>query len=397
MSGRGWRAAAALVSTAAAVLLAEAALRLFWPVPDPYGADVLRRRVNLYVPDGYEPVSATLRPDPRLLPGCVPPVRFTVTEWRFRAARLASVSKQAEEVRVFCLGGSTTTCMYLDDDRTWPAVLGRRLAAAAPSRTVVTVNAGVDGSTTRDHVATLAQRIVPLSPDVVIVMAGWNEALTPAMSGYDVLRRDRRSYCEVSLDDPGLGYHLRRTLAGASQLFRRLVWERRQGRSVADERSPAEDPEGRWIDLKRRTWRTLPNGPGPQDVPTEEYRQNLVTLVAVSRAHGAVPVLVTQATAWGRGGDEAVGRLAWALRFGGSRIEGVEAVRTVERVNEVTRRVARDTNTPLIDLFSALRGGPELFYDDCHFNIAGARAAGEALGEGLLSIPGVLSLLTGVP
>ena len=65
------------------------------------------------------------------------------------------------------VGGSTTECLYLDDQDTWPEVLQQKLAPGRPGLDVV--NAGHAGDSTREHIALLAQRIVPFEPDVVVL------------------------------------------------------------------------------------------------------------------------------------------------------------------------------------------------------------------------------------
>jgi hypothetical protein len=53
----------------------------------------------------------------------------------------------------------------------------------------------------------------------------------------------------------------------------------------------------------------------------------------------------------------------------------------LERMNEVMRGVARSDSVPLYDLARELPKSLEYFYDDCHFNPAGARAAGRGLAR----------------
>jgi hypothetical protein len=55
--------------------------------------------------------------------------------------------------------------------------------------------------------------------------------------------------------------------------------------------------------------------------------------------------------------------------------------------NRSMRLVAAQEQALLVDL-DHLNGNPDLFYDDCHFNEAGAQAVADALAESLLkSVP----------
>jgi lysophospholipase L1-like esterase len=83
------------------------------------------------------------------------------------------------------------------------------------------------------------------------------------------------------------------------------------------------------------------------------FRRNLVSFVALARAHGAVPILITQAH---RAGEKEA--------FGGEFLA----------YNELAREVAAATGTPLVDAAPELSGHPEFFVDDVHMNAAGLAA-----------------------
>ena len=79
----------------------------------------------------------------------------------------------AEHLTVVTVGGSTTECFYLSDDRTWPARLEVMLAKTVPR--VWVNNAGLDGHSTHGHLHLLDQYITSLRPKVVLFLIGLND------------------------------------------------------------------------------------------------------------------------------------------------------------------------------------------------------------------------------
>lgn len=384
----GWRLRLLLV--AGSWLFAEAALWLAVPLPHPYTTDLqLRDRdagsrlraapPNRYLPSYHAPVALQLELDGIALPGVQGTHAFTINRFGFRSSRLQSPAKPPGAVRVFCLGGSTTECLYLDDADAWPEVVQRELAGELPGLDVI--NAGRSGDATRDHVALLAQRVVGFAPDVVLVLAGINDMFQQMAPDYSPLRDDGRALAGARAEPPRGG--LRSLLCDGSQVARAVVLLAR--RLSGDERagSLVQDPHGGWVARERDKWRRLPWAERPPtDGPQPEFEQNLRTLVGICRAHGAVPVLVTQPALWGSD-DAACEQLFWRRPPDERRVPHAVLWRLLERFNDVTRRVAADVRCPLVDLARQLPKDPDLFYDDDHLNTAGARAAGALVAAAL--------------
>jgi hypothetical protein len=65
-----------------------------------------------------------------------------------------------DRLSVFTVGGSTTECSFLAEDKTWPRRLADRLGTRIPSLWLN--NAGLDGHSTFGHIHLLRQILVPL-------------------------------------------------------------------------------------------------------------------------------------------------------------------------------------------------------------------------------------------
>ncbi len=368
-------------SVLATVLVFELGLRLVRSTPHPYTSGTAslwwKSPPNRYVASSHIQAERIFRPDPKILSGLGQQVRFTTNEFGFRTPRLVSVEKGESETRVFAVGGSTTECLYLDDEDAWPEVLQRRLGAELARLDVI--NVGHSGDGTREHIALLAQRVVPFEPDVVLFLVGINDLNLQFAPDYSILRTGSRSHLEIP--EPGLGMLLKSRLADLSHLARAAVWARRRFVHEARGGNPIQDEYGGWVDKKREDWRALPLVQlDPVRFPGPEYEQNLRTLIGITRANGAEPVLLTQPVIWGAEPGEWEDRL-WAARTRDARLSHAQAWEILERFNEVTRRVAREVDVLLVDLARIVPKDPELFYDDDHLTIAGARVVGEAVAD----------------
>lgn len=387
-----WKGKLLLVAISATLawLAAEVVLWTFLPFPHPYAAqgaegqrvfDATRRSLrNRYVPSHHVPATLELSPDPDILPGASKTARLSINAFGFRNQRMQSIEKPPGEVRVFAVGGSTTECFYLDDAETWPESLQRKLAVKRHGINVI--NAGHSGDNTRDHIALLAQRIIPFRPDYVLLLAGVNDLSLHLDPGYSPIRADRRSL--IVEEPPRLSTLLGARLAEVSQVARLAILAGR-GRIGADARgNPVQDAKGEWVRRARTRLQQLP--PRTVDtarMPGKEYEENVRTLIGVARAAGASPVLITQPALWGAPPGKWE-ELLWVSYDG--RIPHAQLWEMLERFNDVMRRLSAELGVPLVDLARRLPKTAEVFYDDDHFTVKGAEIVADEIARVMFGI-----------
>jgi lysophospholipase L1-like esterase len=387
---RRFRLAAIGIGLSVGLLMTETALWVLRPVEHPYRGKALEVAWNIYASEPFQPGQTVLHPDPEVLPGTLSPSRFTINEFGFRSPRLQSISKASNELRIFCLGGSTTECLYLDDEHAWPEQLLNRLEPArATPQTMDVINCGVSGYTTREHIATLAQRIVPLRPDIVLILAGTNDLRMQLITeDYDILRRDSRSRHTLRSPEPGDSRELAKVaLSDVSQLVRRFVWLKRSWQTTDHRGNPIQDLEGRWYHEERVRGSKLPYGHLPSDVSTTEFEQNLRTLVGICRSQNATPVLITQPSLMRANMSERELWLCADCIYQNERIRPEEYRALLDRFNDAVLRVADESDSVVIDLAREISGRGEWFYDSCHFNVAGSHRVADVIHQGLMASP----------
>ncbi len=154
-----------------AVLLAEAALRLFDPIPQRLRGDLLQlpRDIQYTIENTHNPKLADR-------------IVHTKNALGFRGPELPW---ERRALVGFAMGGSTTECYYLGDGLDWPNRMGEKLRLAFPGFWIN--NAGLDGHSTYGHRLLLEQRLLRLEPDLILFLVGANDIGRGDLEAYDAI------------------------------------------------------------------------------------------------------------------------------------------------------------------------------------------------------------------
>jgi len=281
--------------------------------------------------------------------------------------------------------------LYLDDSDAVTTVLQRNLArVATPGRTVKVYNAGKSGDRSDDHISMLVHRLVHLQPDLVIVMLGFND-LRISLAGFDFRHFDPRPAFTTAPAPPPLKLRDFVILSATEfQLGRRVFYavERVRPRSMVEVQQTIALRSSDGAAARRAERAPVSTKPPRGD--TAAFRHNVESLVGISHGQGVPIVLVTQGSTWGSP-DTVMRRWHWMLAVGDSAYPEAGMIRGLDELNDITRSVARERAVPLYDLARLIPATSQHYYDDAHFNVAGAKLAGESLAAfiGGLRLPGL--------
>lgn len=199
---------ALVLGLAAAIVLAEAGLRLFDPLGLRYDTDFAnyRARALLYEWEGQPPASVDLdgrlyrhRPDLDLDLGSY---RLRTNALGFRGPAVAR-DKPPDTFRVLLLGDSVAYGWGVDDEVTFARRLEREWNAAAPARRLEVINTGHPMYDTVQEEATLRE-CLPLQPDLVLLVYVVND-VEPTRDLIEELLTGKPPHPEESVavpDDP---------------------------------------------------------------------------------------------------------------------------------------------------------------------------------------------------
>ena len=186
--------------------------------------------------------------------------------------RETSILKKENIKRILVLGGSSTYCVGVSDNQTWPYYLQEKLG-----RGYDVINSGVPGYTTVEHIIQTALNVSDISPDICIYYVGWNDIRNQHVAH---LRSDysdfhgKSQYNHLMLGAYKIGNHsviVRTTATMLNKIFVR-------------------DPEGAY---------TVEGTADKFTAKVDEralslFRRNIKSLISLCRAQGVKPVMIPQ-------------------------------------------------------------------------------------------------------
>ena len=281
---------------------------------------------------------------------------------------------RAGDLSVITIGGSTTECHFLNDDRTWPAQLGKMLADSF--NRVWVNNAGLDGHSSFGHIIMLNDAVKRLRPRVVLFLTGINDVETDQPSFHD------------KLNTKGAYSDLRHFLFENSEVLNVILnlargWRAQKFNNTTNTGIVLDSNQKRVLAPAVMERRLAAQGPY-----LAAYRNRLEQLADTCVAWGILPVFLTQPNLLGVGRDPVTGvDLATCPADGwDGDISGQLIWEMLEKYNDVTRSVCVEKKAPLIDLARLMPKNSLYFYDMSHFTNAGAAEVAEKIAVPLEAV-----------
>jgi len=239
----------------------------------------------------------------------------------FRGPELP-IPKLSGSFRVFAVGDSNTLGW---DSRfgNWPGYLQKIIDS--DGRNAVVVNAGAYGYSSFQGVLRFHE-CLPYDPDLVLISFGANDAHQVRISDFEY----------ASKKMVGVG-------------FRRFLYRFRLGKLIL-------------FQLNRKT-----DGGSDTLVPRvslQEYVENLEKMIAIAKANGIQPVLLTRP-------------------YVGVSADPKKWKHYAPHYNEATREIAAKHRVLLIDIYELFNGKQKYFADESHFTHMGHRLAASYIYEAL--------------
>lgn len=272
---------------------------------------------------------------------------------------------QSEPVDITFIGGSTTECLFVDEQNRFPALTARLLRKAADGSPVHTQNAGVSGNHSLHSTLNLIAKVLPLKPHIVVMMEHANDLTLLLNTG---------SYWKA----PMTRALIQRPGAQAQQ-----TWFRSAAKSIKDFVVP-------------NTWNVLltyfPGLTAPSEVDefadfrstkpnvshiTDDFRASITGAISLLRAWGIEPVLMTQ---FNRVNEHDV-FIKRQFEGSKSRVSFHDYVAYYAEFNDIVRGAAKDSGVPLIDLDSLIPRNKTYIYDAFHVNDVGSRLVAEIVAR----------------
>ncbi len=276
----------------------------------------------------------------------------------------------ARRLSIVAVGGSTTICFELADDKTWVHVLGEKLKDNFPKLWIN--NAGLAGHSTFGHIILMENFVVKLRPKVVIFLVGVNDTglLDQANDVDTSLRNGLRWDSFRSLERfAGALADYSEVAAAVLNLkryyFPKVTWAPPQREVDLKDEPTLEMSRKKTAALERDFLAKYPH----------PYEMRLKKLIRICRQHQIVPVLMTQPALYGHGVDDLTGVDLSKIKI----MDGINSGfywDILDILNDVTRRVAQEEKVLLIDLAREVPKSSKYYYDLVHYDNVGAEKVG---------------------
>ena len=270
----------------------------------------------------------------------------------------------ARALTIVTVGGSTTECFDLAEDKTWPHDLAVNLQRSF--RDLWLNNAGLSGNSTFGHYILMQDYLVKLRPKVVIFLVGINDLGIRGERDFDQrihgvnFRSLERFLASVAVHSE---------LATAALNLYRFYFPKSV--MINNQNDPQETDLTKLRHFEVSDAARAAMLKEHRDHYLRPYKARLEKLITICREHNILPVLLTQPVLYGEGVDAATG-VDLGHRFVAQDMDGVTAWQVLELYNDVTREVGREQGVLVIDLAREMPKNSAYYFDLMHYTNAGA-------------------------
>jgi hypothetical protein len=281
------------------------------------------------------------------------------------------------DLKMFFLGGSTVACLYVDQDQRYPYLVGQLLQKETGKK-ITSINAGVGGNNSLHSLDVLLNKIMPLHPDLVVMMHNINDLVT--------LIYDQTYWGHNPSRQPIIDFYFYKNLTGLKALSTlardmyipnlhasiRLLSHKIFGRKVKVQDDEFANVRGKKLTIDAAAI-------------TAEFKMNLQTFINICRAWHITPVLMTQFNRYKLHPDPKVLKAMQGFQAD-SGVPVSEFISLYARFNQTIRDVGQQNGVLVIDLARLIPQDKKYLYDVVHLNTRGSQLAAKVISQRLLPL-----------
>ena len=277
--------------------------------------------------------------------------------------------------KIITVGGSTTECFFISEDKAWPQVMQSNLRKTKPK--IWVNNAGLNGHSSFGHLLLMKDVIIKNKPNFVYFLIGVNDLDRQDLNQFDnkiILGK------KVDMAENSWVKNMLLTLSNHSEVANMIynvskAIKARNQKIFVDKIIPL-NPKDTLTITTDKIQRTITT----QNALLPAYRNRLLQLIALCRANHIQPVMITQPLLLGFGKDPITGTDLAKSRVSDD-INGQLYWMKLELYNEEMRDLCRKEKVTCIDLAKLLPKNSKYFYDPMHYTNEGSILVGEILAK----------------
>ena len=282
----------------------------------------------------------------------------------------------ANRLTLVTVGGSTTECLEIAADKTWPHQLGVKLKQDFPQLWLN--NAGFCGHSTHGHYILINNFLSKLKPKVAVFLVGFNEVGVSNPREFDTRMSTKISFRSLDKFLSALAY--RSEVASVALNLCRYFFPKSVQAIGQRDMGEMDLTALPLLELSAAEKAALLKTHAEKYVPAFEAR--LRRLLQVTKDNGIVPVLLTQPVVYGQVMDDLTG-LDLGKILVAKGMNGEVGWQVLELYNDATRRVGAEAGVLVIDEAREMPKSSRYYYDLNHFSNAGAEKFADIAARGL--------------
>jgi lysophospholipase L1-like esterase len=294
-------------------------------------------------------------------------VVHTKNEMGFRGPSMPSNFK--EKNSIIAIGGSTTECYFISDDKVWTQVMQDSLIKYDP--TIWINNAGLNGHSTFGHNVLLEDIVAPLKPKYVLFLIGIN----------DVDRKDLGDFDKMAMQGTYVGNGWKewlKTLSNNSELFNLfnnlIKAQNAKDKEIFVDKIWTLNPQDTISESKIYVVDYLKS----LDPLVEEYILRVASLDSTCKANHITPIFITQPILLGYGIDPVTGTDLAKYEYSKT-LNGEFYWQKLEKYNSALLKYTKKNNSLSIDLARLLPKSSQYYSDQMHYTNDGSIMVGNII------------------
>lgn len=264
------------------------------------------------------------------------------------------------DLSIVFLGSSTTECMFVDEDKRFPYLVGCLLEKECHLK-INSYNGGLSGNNSLHSLDILLNKVLPLNPKIVVMMENINDL---SVLLYEKSYWNNNPYKRIIVTEDHGTLNLLRIFVKKfiPNLYRELLQfvNIRKLVKTAEYGDEFKDIRGKKIIIDKAKVIT-------------DFGENLELFISICKIKKINPVLMTMASRITDNPDELIVRIFKKLNEVGLSYAEYKAM--FDAFNDVIRQKAKENNITLIDLANDIPPTREYMYDTTHFNDQGSQKA----------------------
>ena len=312
---------------------------------------------------------------------------YTTDEKGFRVTKKINYKKKPTNVlRIFAIGSSTVEGMLLGDLVNWPHLLQEKLNSTLTLKQAEVINTGKSAASSRNHLATFLQ-ILKYEPDIAVFLMGGND-----WTHHIKLSQNQKQYFYGLANKTGI--HLTTeakeslsALRTATRFDNTLIAEiikavknKLKKRNLPKENTLYQRFAGGSITTSMNSLNRDDKRLFQPTQVSSEYRHFVSKIGKICIDKNVTCILANQPTAYQNNASDEIKAKFWVTPHKEDyTLDFASLVHIARLYNKFIISYAEDKNILGCDLAAKTPPNLEYFWDDIHFNVGGAKKAGEII------------------